>query len=152
MDNGLRKPTLSAMQSLVAPAVAAASKISRMSSMAVLAPSLRMKSTVAPCFLAYSMLSTVLVRTCSLVVCVRYCRLSSLNAVSMEICFTPHSRHASILLFDGCAVAVSLVFWKVSFTMRLMVRLSSSENAGKPTFMTAIPVSSMNLASFSCST
>ena len=50
MERGLRKPTVSAMTSLFAPAFAAASKTCRMSSSGVLAASIRTKFTFAPFF------------------------------------------------------------------------------------------------------
>ena len=140
------------MVSVFAPAVAAAWKIWSMSSSGVLEPSLRTKSMVAPCFLAYSMLSMVCLSACSLD-CLSLCwRLSPLNAVSMDIDFTPLSKQASMLDFVGSAEAVRAAFSKVSFTIRLTLRLSSSEKLGNPTLMTAMPVSSISLASLTCST
>ena len=151
MDRGLRKPELSAIPSLLAPAFAAAAKIWTMSSMGVLVPSLRLKFTVAPRFRAYWMLSTVFSNASSLVIFL-CCRLSWLYLDSMVISLIPHSMHVSTLFFVGSAEAVIFVFWKVSLTNRLALRFSSSERVGNPTFMTAMPVSSMSLASLTCST
>jgi len=143
---------VSAMPNFVAPASAAASKISRMSSMGVLEPSLRTKLTVAPCFFACSMASTVFFSACCFVVLRRYWRLRPLIGVSIVISFIPLSRHASTLVLVGSAEALILALVKVSFTSFLTLRLTSSESPGKPTFITAMPISSMSLASLTCST
>ena len=70
----------------------------------------------------------------------------------MVISFMPHSRHASTLSLVGWAEAVSVAFLKVSLTIRLTLCFSLSERAGKPTLIVDMPVSSMSLASLTCST
>lgn len=70
----------------------------------------------------------------------------------MVICFMPVSRHASMLFWLGWAEAVRAVFLKVSLTSRLMFCFSFSLRVGSPRFMVAMPVSSMSLASLTCST
>ena len=84
---------MSATTSLVAPALAAASKTCRMSSSGVLAASMRVKFTVAPFFCACSMLSTICFSACCFVVLSRYLRLSPLNGVSIVMSFILQSKH-----------------------------------------------------------
>ncbi len=59
---------------------------------------------------------------------------------------------ASILDLVGWAEAVIFAFVNVSFTIFFTLRLTSSENPGKPTLIMAMPVSSISLASLTCST
>jgi len=70
----------------------------------------------------------------------------------MVISFILHSRQASMLSLVGCAEAVRVAFLKVSLTIRLMLCFSFSERAGKPTLIMDMPVSSISLASLTCST
>jgi hypothetical protein len=108
MESGLMNPTLSAKPSRTAPAFAAASKTCRISSIGVLVASISMKLTVVPCFLAYSMLSTILASACSLVSFSLYCRFNPLMGDSIVMSFTPHSMQAVTLFFVASAEAVSL--------------------------------------------
>ena len=52
----------------------------------------------------------------------------------------------------ACADAVRVEFLNVSLTIRLTLFLSASDKAGKPTLIMDMPVSSISLASFTCST
>ena len=152
MESGLRKPTESARTSRVAPAFAAASKTCSVSSMGVLAASMSVKFTFAPFFCACVMLSVIFLSACCLVSLRRYLRLSPLNGASMVMFFILHSRHASTLSLVACAEAVRVAFLKVSLTMRLTLCLSASDSDGMPTLITDMPVSSISLASLTCST